>query len=50
MDVDVGDLMDMPFVIYPNGQAAVHWTKVNEVSVTPRRPLLADGYRGQGDA
>lgn len=42
-------IQDVPFVIYPNGQAAAHWTKVNEVSVTPLLPLLADGRQSYVD-
>ncbi|WP_225737257.1 SH3 domain-containing protein [Dyella acidiphila] len=43
-------IQDVPFVIYRNPQGGVHWTKVNEVSVTPLLPLLADGKQSYVDA
>jgi hypothetical protein len=43
-------IQDVPFVIYRNAQGIVHWTKVNEVSVTPILPLLADGRQSYVDA
>lgn len=42
-------IQDVPFVIYRNAQGAVHWTKANEVSVTPLLPLLADGRQSYVD-
>ncbi|RUL74962.1 SH3 domain-containing protein [Dyella choica] len=43
-------IQDVPFVIFRDGHGTVHWTKVNEVSVTPLLPLLADGRQGYVDA
>lgn len=43
-------IQDVLFIIYKNAQGAVRWTKLNEVSVTPLFPLLADGHQRHVDA
>jgi hypothetical protein len=43
-------IQDVPFAVFRDPQGRTHWTKVNEVSVTPLLPLLADEQRTYVDA
>ena len=35
-------IQDVPFAVFYDQLGKIHWTKLNEVSVTPLLPLLAD--------
>jgi cell wall-associated NlpC family hydrolase len=43
-------IQDVPFAVFRDSQGRIHWTKVNEVSVTPLLPLLADEHQSYVDA
>lgn len=43
-------IQDVPFAVFPDGRGSMRWTKLNQVSVTPLLPLMADKDRTYVDA
>lgn len=43
-------IQDVPFAVFPDGAGRLRWTKLNQVSVTPLLPLMADQERSYVDA
>jgi len=43
-------IQDVPFAVYYDHDGKIHWTKLNQVSVTPLLPMLADKDHSYVDA
>jgi hypothetical protein len=43
-------IQDVPFAVFPDGSGSLRWTKLNQVSVTPLLPLMADKNQTYADA